>query len=213
MPMTFDDTNCAISGAVMETALATPTIAIWVNHNDLSTTQRYVGLSPETFVMRWNSGDVLIQAYLKQFFGSFSILYTSQPGSGWHHVAMTFDGTNWLLYVDGGLVNSGTPFALQATDGVWDISRSFESFHGNMDDARVYNRALSSAEIATLVVLRGVDGITNGLILRHPMQQGSPGTAIGGTDVMKDYAGLNNGTTTGSPVVCEGLCTYRRRAA
>jgi beta-lactam-binding protein with PASTA domain len=72
------------------------------------------------------------------------------PGQ-WHHVAGTFDGTNFLLYVDGNLVASRirrgsmevgtTPLVIGNNDN------RRRGFHGAMDDIVVWSRALSGAEI------------------------------------------------------------------
>ena len=80
-------------------------------------------------------------------------------GTGWHHVAYTFDDTNNTntIYIDGVAVATATASAsISYTQG----ANSFIGQHGNgntafdfagkIDDARVYNRALTAAEIANL---------------------------------------------------------------
>lgn len=69
----------------------------------------------------------------------------------WHHLAVSYDGTDLRLYVDGAesghtvigraRVPGNLPLALgRRQDG-------FVSFKGRLDEARVYSRPLSSAEI------------------------------------------------------------------
>jgi DNA-binding beta-propeller fold protein YncE len=87
----------------------------------------------------------------------------------WHHVAMTYDGSHTAagtsVYVDG---NALTTTAYQDTLGTHTIlnSRNFQiggdgdgdgsfdsgccTFSGEIDDVRVYNRALSASEIAAI---------------------------------------------------------------
>ncbi len=71
----------------------------------------------------------------------------------WSHLAATYDGANLRLYVNGTQVASiaQTGSILTSTgalriggNGVWG-----EWFQGSIDDVRIYNRALSAAEIQT----------------------------------------------------------------
>ena len=75
-----------------------------------------------------------------------------------HHVAFAWDRTNWLIYVNGVLENSlyrpavannARPlrFGYHWPDGTATPMRHFK---GALDDVRLYNRALSAAEIAYL---------------------------------------------------------------
>ena len=79
-------------------------------------------------------------------------------GTGWHHVAYTFDDTNDsnTLYIDGVAVASASTTASIAYAGANNTflgkhptSGNFD-FTGKISDARVYDRALTSAEIAAL---------------------------------------------------------------
>src|SRR2546422_61061 len=79
----------------------------------------------------------------------------------WHQVAGTYDGTNVRLYVDGVEVGVGTPAAISIsyalpTDQKFYIGAQSESqaacgfttnFIGDIDEAKVWNRALSASEI------------------------------------------------------------------
>src|SRR6266853_2099906 len=73
--------------------------------------------------------------------------------NAWTHLAATFDGETVRLYVNGALVASQaqtTPLA--STDGTLQIggdSYPNEFFAGRIDEVRIYNRALTEAEIQT----------------------------------------------------------------
>jgi hypothetical protein len=81
----------------------------------------------------------------------------------WHHAAMTHDGATLRLYLDGNLVGSaalvGTidqnPSVLAAV-GSQPPEAGGRHFDGLIDDARILQRAMTSAELATL--LTGVTG-------------------------------------------------------
>jgi hypothetical protein len=74
----------------------------------------------------------------------------------WNHLAGTYDGTNWRLYRNGVLVAS-VPATVGAVtvSADWVIGGSavpgdLRSFPGTIEDVRVYKRALSTTEIASL---------------------------------------------------------------
>ena len=72
----------------------------------------------------------------------------------WTHLAVTYDGTNMKVYVNGVLVrNVLRSGAILATDGPLHIGGNEvwggEFYSGLIDDVRIYNRALSLEEIQT----------------------------------------------------------------
>jgi len=84
----------------------------------------------------------------------------SLPSAGsWHLVTGTWDGSTMTLYVDGKSVASGgrsgtisvtgDPLVIGAKNT--GASVSSDNFKGLLEDVRVYNRALSAAEVAGLV--------------------------------------------------------------
>ncbi|WP_406695926.1 DUF4082 domain-containing protein [Singulisphaera sp. Ch08] len=80
--------------------------------------------------------------------------YQSLVANTWNHVAATYDGTTLRLYVNGALMSQANPTAgiLSSTGALrigGDSVFSNEFFNGLIDDVRVYNRALSLAEVQT----------------------------------------------------------------
>lgn len=73
------------------------------------------------------------------------------PLNAWSHLATTFDGTTQRLYVDGTLVASRpSTAAAQVGTGALRIGGNDvwgEQFDGLIDDVRVYDRAISAAEV------------------------------------------------------------------
>jgi hypothetical protein len=77
------------------------------------------------------------------------------PGPGWHHIAYTFDGTTHALYVDDAPPVTST--FVTSERGKPDRCRLgrtrsglADAFKGFMDDVRVYDRALTPAEVGSL---------------------------------------------------------------
>ncbi len=76
------------------------------------------------------------------------------PNADWHHVVITHNASNSavVFYVDGVVARSTT--AAWSTDnvGTFNIGSRVGGFNwnGSLDDIRIYNRALSAAEITTI---------------------------------------------------------------
>jgi hypothetical protein len=137
------------------------TLAIWVNANDIGNGQHncWLGKGDTAYAIKHQSGNNI------EFFiynGDWnSINYTSgidNLGGEWHHMAGTFDGTQLVLYIDGQEVDN-LPLVTSISTASHSVTLAENSqatgrfFDGMLDDARIYNRALTAAEI--LVVMEG----------------------------------------------------------
>ena len=81
----------------------------------------------------------------------------SPLGQGrWHHVAATYDGSSWQLYLDGNLDGQAVANATPRYDSIqhFGLGAAFNSqgvaaggFVGALDEVRVYSRALSQDEL------------------------------------------------------------------
>ena len=79
------------------------------------------------------------------------------PGSltagTWTYLAVTYDGSNERLYVNGAPVASNPlEDSIEVSDGALRIGGNSvwgEYFRGLIDEVRIYNRALTAAEIQT----------------------------------------------------------------
>lgn len=81
---------------------------------------------------------------------------TTYPTDGtWIHIAATYDGTTIRLYVNGTLENSMAASISIASNtlplGLGAQSDGTREFSGSVDDARVYNTALTQSEIQALM--------------------------------------------------------------
>lgn len=87
---------------------------------------------------------------------AFSVGCEPPQAQRWHHLAHVFDGSVHRLYVDGLLVASssvpaqrGQPTAIMLGGLTWNVPSS-EHFRGELDDVRIYGRALSEVEVRRL---------------------------------------------------------------
>ena len=74
------------------------------------------------------------------------------PANAWSHIATTYDRATWRLYVNGAQVASKAyTAAIPVSTGALKIGGNSiwgEWFTGQIDEVRVYNRALSALEVA-----------------------------------------------------------------
>jgi hypothetical protein len=136
------------------------TLAIWVNANDNGNSEHncWMGKGDNTYAIKHQSGN-----YLEFFIydGDWhSTHYTTNLTSlngDWHHMAGTFDGSELKFYLDGelaaNLVYSGT---IGTTSDHVTIGENSQAtgryFDGMLDDARIYNEALSADDIMSVMM-------------------------------------------------------------
>lgn len=87
--------------------------------------------------------------------GSYASNIGSLADSRWHHVAVAYvSGGALRIYFDGSLVVSTTSPTFTISSQNLRIGRSvdsyWETYKGSLDDLRIYNRVLSSAEVQAL---------------------------------------------------------------
>ncbi len=140
----------------------------------------------------------------------------------WSHIAATYNGTTLVVYLDGVSypliaaggcnVNTGTGDITYGSSAVLSIGAKNTGispfFPGSIDDARVYNRALSAGEISRLYQMGQprVNATKNSLdygLVGHWTFDGAD-IGLSGTTA-KDRSGQNNhGTLTGGPLQAIG---------
>jgi len=129
--------------------------------------------------------------------GSACVTRTMNDGQ-WHHYLITIDdGVEDNVYIDGTLEASITSFVSSMGNGTQQVQVGRRGdgnyFIGDVDEVRIYSRALTAAEVATLYGQGGVKvnssqtAITNGLVSRWTFD----GADV--TDKVYDRVGNNNG--------------------
>ncbi|MGE5180169.1 MAG: LamG-like jellyroll fold domain-containing protein [Bacteroidota bacterium] len=124
----------------------------------------------------------------------------------WHHVAATYDGATWKLYLDGNLDASltvGQPAAAASTvpaslaTALTSTGVAAGFFDGAVDEVRVWNVARTEEQIQSTANIQ-IDSPTGGLAARWSLNEGWGSTFAGsaGTTV--------NGTLAGTPYTWDG---------
>lgn len=119
----------------------------------------------------------------------------------WVHLAGTYDGTAFKLYVDGQLVktqNSTTGFSSNTrplTIGSWPAENKF--FDGEIDEVRVWNIARTQAEIQS-TMNQELTGNETSLVSYYNFNEGNPSLTNTSVTTLPDVtSGSNDGTLSG----------------
>jgi hypothetical protein len=138
------------------------TIAAWVNWDGGNQWQRIFDFGNNTsqymFLSPRSGGDTLRFAITTAGNGGEQVMQTTQLATGlWVHVAVTLNGNVGRLYVNGVQTASNSSMTINPSDFNPAINYIGDSqwsadplFNGRIDDFRIYNYALSAANIATL---------------------------------------------------------------
>lgn len=129
---------------------------------------------------------------------AWRVYTTSAISAGWHYITLTWNGSAYAFYIDGSAQSTliyGTPAAISMTTFVVgarmdDGSTAFTPFAGNLANVAVWNRALTSDEINSIMWKRYdllTAGESTGLVAWYALDD------ITGTSV-PDSTGTYNAT-------------------
>jgi len=157
--LVFDGIDDAVEIPTSYWNVNSGTVALWAYAEDLAGTHYLFGHTT-------GSGSDRIQLYtldqnLNLALGNSGELnIESLDSQTWHHFALTWDGTGYVVYVDGTEKASGLYTGLTTLGEFADIGNSGDAsfdntFAGHIDDARVYDRALTPDEIINVYLMSG----------------------------------------------------------
>src|SRR3989344_810106 len=156
----FDGTNDYATIADSDTLSPTnKSLSAWVKFGALGTNDIIVYKSSE-YGLSYGFTDAGCTAsrFNFAFYGGgwYCANSTTAPSTGvWYHVQGTYDGTNIRLYINGALeatttVNAPSNNATAFDIGSYSVDATAYAFNGTVDEVRLYNRALSPAEVSQL---------------------------------------------------------------
>ena len=192
--MEFDGTNDYVSvsdNSSLKPALLT--ISVWIKPNSIASAQtilskgKAVGTSYILgFGVAQNADKLEFCSYNSGSWKCSNINSSSIPIGSWTHIVGTFDGGNLRLYVNGvaqtpvalSSLNYTTPYSLTLGRYVPEIGGG-NYFNGLIDDVKIYNYALTPAQVNTLY------NNNSALSLGNDASRNNNGTAVTGAN--KDY--------------------------
>lgn len=164
--MVFDGTGDYFSVADRpDLDIVTPwTIGCWFrdqnganyNHPEAGLIGKTDGINPEFSPYQLWIEYHALRLRFRTSFTSYEIIYDLTIGGvshgAWHHVAAVYDGATLALYVDGRLVAGPTGVAAAPSANAFALYIGAlgvgNYWTGQLEDVRIYNRALSTGEVA-----------------------------------------------------------------
>jgi len=117
-----------------------------------------------------NGGGIGLHMYENGFLYDLCGAPVNYMDNAWHHVVVTRDGTNGQFWVDGAVTSSGGGMFSVYSDSDVCVGYSFSGdsyqqtcWSGMLDEVRVFDRALSSNEVASLY-MEGALRMTNSVV-------------------------------------------------
>jgi hypothetical protein len=162
------------------------TLEAWIKRNTINNANNgIISAGTGGYYLRIDSTNKLM--FLKSQIGVIALSTATITDLNWHHVAATKSGATTKLYLDGvelaatvtdaTLIDSTFPYAYVGSD-----LNGTETFDGWIDEAAIYNVALSSAQIASHYSVGS--GSPSGL--------GVPGAISGSSDTAVNFDGIDD---------------------
>ena len=134
-------------------------------------------------------------------------VFSTQPitDTAWHYIAVTENGGAVTFYIDGvaeGPQTYNATYTFTSHAEIGGIPGGY--FTGAIDDAQIYNRALSAAEIQTVLAADGAPGNTIAGNLIGTKADGASALANGGAGVVGPRRPNGAGRTSSKPGA--GMC-------
>ncbi len=186
--LSFDGADDAVEVPTANFSATGGTIAMWASAANFAPTAKYLfGHASQPWSNRIQLYTDDTEGYLDLGLGDSHSRHTriqNLDSQRWYHIALSWNGTNYVVYVDGAAGATGTYSGLSALETYADIGNNgdrsdrTEAFNGIIDEVRVYNRPLSPAEVAELYSAGGSQPDThtltviavNGSVTRTPDQ-------------------------------------------
>ena len=187
--------------------------SLWVRFDEVASQQIFVAQGASTEIQLQMQGSLDSQEFRIRIDNAVGIeiadSITQAKANRWYHIAWVYDGTDVALYVDG--INETTYGTNTGSGNINDFDSNYAIgarndgmflIDGSLDDVRIYNRALSVAEISRLYDLGTTTRINKTLTTNVALKNGLVGHwTFDGPDMTSNVADIsgqgNNGFLSG----------------
>ena len=182
--------NCTNNASLQ---LATGTVEAWIKTSNPGSSYRGIMVKQFAYGLFLENNNLI--GY--DWGGGGGLVSTvNLADNNWHHVALSFTSGSMKLYADGVLVQSRTSFAVSNQSnalvvGAGDAAGSSQNFNGQIDEATIYNRVLSLAEIQSIF-----NAGAAGKITQAPVPPATVNFSRSGGNLVFGFTSLNGLTYT-----------------
>ena len=186
--VTFDGVDDAVEIPTANWSANAGTIALWARAEDFSGTRYLFGHTIgswsnriQLYVNEGNLGLGLGDSHTKH-----ANIQTLNVNT-WYHITLTWDGTNYVVYINGVARANGPYTGLTALSTLADIGNNGntsyrdEAFNGIIDEVRVYDRALTVDELSDIALVFlpiGNKSINEGSTLTFEVRTRDPNVTV-----------------------------------
>ena len=157
----FDGTDDYVAAAFNTSGITQMTLDIWVyldnDPSDGTIIGKWVTTASRSFLIWWDIGAPANIRFITQNTSAANTVTSNTSNANnnaWNHVVATFDSNSGIkLYVNNDLKetvsHASTPFTMTSTTdfGIGDDTTLSRNLKGKVSSVKIYNRALSAAEI------------------------------------------------------------------
>ena len=139
-------------------------VSLWANavgatHDEKKSSWAMFGLGARQIGMQYTEGWRRLQLFegnvTTQVTGKDLYVTKEESATAWHHIAFSYDGSEYSFYVDGRLQGTKTYSKTIPDDALLLIGQSsattnatVQYFQGNIDEVKIYDEALTAEQIA-----------------------------------------------------------------
>lgn len=191
---TTGGTNAKIEVTGVDVSNQSFSVEFWAKRNATGNNMFVVGQGTTAGSQGLHIGFRSSDVFTFAFFSNDLNTPTTYTDNNWHHYAVTYDATtnDRNIYVDGAVVATDVALADYAGTGTLTLGNvpwTTQSLNGSYDNVRIWNKALSSTEVADNMN-DCVSGSEFGLIAAYALNDGA------GSSTAADLTGNYNGTLT-----------------
>lgn len=152
----------------------------------------YLDVYPSESRLHWNVGD----SYDNPFYDSATGTYPYPNDGNWHHYAISGNGSENILYIDGkraakSTTYKGLPTSANLFLSGWDAGNNYRWSGGNTSDFRIYATCLSESDVMDLCKV-GASVSKDGTLLAHEVDEFNSARKSGTTRSGLSTLGVSN---------------------